>query len=189
MLNISNTLSAAIASYNVAPFILVELGFRADNGGTVYLADAYRDITHNGNTYLASAGLNQVQTPQAQADLNRGLFSISLADPTFVYRTRFLNQPKGVPMSVVTGFFDSDGNQLADTAGAFNGKVISASHRIDERGVAVTTVQATSPLSKFTQTQTRSTTANSQKRIHPSDTCFDRSFDTSNDTRKWGGRV
>jgi hypothetical protein len=185
MLNISQTLTNLITSYNVRNFALVDIEWPTSVGGSLYLTDAPYNVTYD-TEYTADSGLKTVSPPNITGDIARDLFNISIEDVSGVYREKLLDSSIGITVRVKAGFFDTDGSLINETINIFEGKISRWSYNVkgEEPTVEIT---VSGPLVKLTQTSARLTTENSQKAIYSSDTCFDHSYDTANEASlRWG---
>jgi len=193
MLDLGNNLRNAIIyqtnnpeSNNLITFSLVRIGFNTQ----LLMTDAPRNITVSINnvnrTYTPSNNLLSVSPPKSEGEIDRDLFQIILSDPSYSLSGTLSTEATGVPVDIRLGFMTDTEDLISETLPVYSGQISSWASKVNNNEPTVT-INCTGPLTKLKQVTNRLTTKDSQQKIHDTDSCFNFSFDTSNEASvRWG---
>jgi hypothetical protein len=169
---------------------LIKLEFNT----TYYLTSFNRNITYDGNTYIADGGLYEYDSPKFSSIVDRESYKIIIADILDQMVEEFRINVVGKPITVKVALLDSNEEPLlgsGEVLSVYSGTVDSPS--IDnsfEEKLAI--LEGTSPMSDLDMTRSFLTSKDSmtQNRLNSSasdtDTSFDEVYENHQITLKWG---
>jgi hypothetical protein len=169
---------------------LIKLEFNT----TYYLTSFNRNITYDGNTYIADGGLYEYDSPKFSSIVDRESYKIIIADILDQMVEEFRINVVGKPITVKVALLDSSEEPLLNSGevlSVYSGTVDSPS--IDnsfEEKLAI--LEGTSPMSDLDMTRSFLTSHDSmtQNRLSSSasgtDTSFKEVYDNHTITLKWG---
>jgi hypothetical protein len=184
MLNIGMELNSAITAAQIIAVVIIEIAFPEDVGGPLRITEAPRDIIVDGKTYVSSAILKKLTTPQAQNSVDRDNYKISFNDETHVLRDRFAVKRVGIPVYIKLVFLNPDGSLISEALDTYKGQTSGMVWSDGEL-----TVSLTGQLAQLNGKKTRYTTSESQLDLSGSsaDTCMAYVGDTTADNYlEWG---
>jgi len=175
----------------ITPIVLLDINLTTGGGALKYTTAPYDFVDGNNGTYSANGTILELTPPRAEGIVDRDIFSFTLADVGFALKSRFETESTGVSVEIRVKLIDSDLQVIPGNLGVFKGNISAVrfynegDNEFPEPRIDIT---CTGPLAKLQQVTERVTTETSQKASHPNDTCFDRSFNTENQTNlRWGG--
>jgi len=162
---------------------LVEVDFEAL--GVVRLANTVRDITYNGNTYVATGGLlgiSEVEESSTFEQPNSAIsFSINNSIKSLLLNTQFV----GKRLKIFEQWQDRDGAEL-QTYLLYDGLMDGLDYTDDYEGqTATVNVPLTSYLAKFDDKGGRRTNPETHRADFPGDSFFDQVPSLIDKTVKW----
>lgn len=196
MIQFSTTVRDILAQPTIEAFYLVEVYVSPQ---TIYRSTTYyRDviITNNStpvNTYYNDGKLIQVDTPRLSSTVDRELFKISFADPSFTFGASVDSGLIGKLVDVKLGFV----NQLtklpeldiSNLLTIYRGKIDSTEYSINtaDTGEVLLNVNCSSPMNDLDLTKSFYTTKDAASGRDISDTSFDQIYEGSGVLQlKWG---
>ena len=172
---------AEIATNKLNPVELIYLGIST---GTYY-TDHYKDISFDGNTYVASSlfmGLSEV-TENAEVAVNSLSLRFTGADQTII--SLFLNNDyMDKEVTVYRGFLNDSQALITDPFLLFQGRIENFNIEDDETSSSVL-ISVASHWADFDKVKSRKTNTNSQKLHFSTDKGFDYASKSVRDI-KWG---
>ncbi len=187
MLQTSPEIVELIESGNIAPFMLVRLGFTTP----LLCTDHSINVTHNAGfgdeVYKTDTGLLSVSPPNALPDVARDLFNLVFEDAEGTLKRILDTENLGVPLIVTLGFLSMPSTEMTPyRLVIYRGRIGSANWSIEE-DASIINIKCTGPLAKLLQITNRTTSDDSQRKINPNDTSLEFSHSTSDEkTLKWG---
>ena len=187
MLETTQEVIELISKGNMAPFVMVRLGFDTPLLATDHSTHVIHESGQGAETYLNTAGLVSVSPPNALAEVSRDIFDIVFEDAEGSLKKILNTESVGVPVLVTMGFLSMpEAKMTSSRLVIYRGRISSAGWR-NEDDASIVSLKCTGPLSKLLQVTNRTTSDASQRRINPKDTAFEYSHDTSDErTLKWG---
>ena len=178
---LTSGVKSELATNKINPVNLIYINV----GGGQRFTDHYKDITYDGNTYLASSlflGLSEVsESPEVSVD------SITIAftgaDQTII-SLLLNNEYMDKEAEIYKGFLNTAQTIIADPFLLFKGRIESFSLEEDENSSTLS-ISISSHWADFERTQGRSTNNNSQQLHFSTDLGFDYSSQSVRDI-KWG---
>jgi len=174
----------------VTPIVLLDVKFTTGGSALKYTDCPYDFTDGNNGTYSADGTIIAISPPKSEGVIDRDIFSFTLADPNFALKTRFDTQSTGVECEIRVKLINSNLEVIPGEIGVFKGNISAIRYYIEgdlKSAKSLIDVTCTGPLAKLQQVTERLTTQESQQAVHPNDTCFNRSFDTQNQsTIRWG---
>jgi hypothetical protein len=169
---------------------LIKLEFNT----TYYLTSFNRNITYDGNTYIADGGLYEYDSPKFSSIVDRESYKIIIADILDQMVEEFRINVVGKPITVKVALLDSNEEPLlgsGEVLSVYSGPVDSpAIDNSFEEKLAI--LEGTSPMSDLDMTRSFLTSKDSmtQNRLNSSasdtDTSFDEVYENHQITLKWG---
>jgi len=187
MITFSTTVQQVLTAPVVEAFYLVNF-----NG---YLTTNYftNVAMSNGETYLSDGRLLQVDSPQLSTTVDRELYKITFADPSFSFGPTVDSSIVGKPVSVRLGFINQSTKQpytnIADTFLIYKGKVDNGAYvvKTDEIGEVTFVLTCASPMADLDAVKALYSTRDSLRDISPRDTSFNQIYEGAGQIElKWG---
>ena len=179
---LSSAVKTELATGNIEPVMLVELGF----GTPVYLTNASFNIVSNvsgsSRTYLANGHLRGITNISETNQPTKNSLSLSLSGVDQTYVSLVLNE--NIINDDEMGFLDSNMTLISNPFLLFYG-TIDQFKITDTTQTASVVLTITSHWANFSKTSGRTTTDNSQQRFFSSDKGMEFSALTVRDI-KWG---
>jgi hypothetical protein len=179
--SLSGSLTTELATNKLNPVELIYIGVSSG----YYYTDHYKDITYNGNTYLASSLVLGVSdaSESSEVSVTDLIVKFSGADQTII--SLFLNNDyMNKRAYVYRGFLDDSQTLISDPFLLFDGRIDN--FNIDESDtVSEVTVSIASHWSDFDKIAGRKTNTNSQKLYFSTDKGFDYASQSVKEI-KWG---
>lgn len=175
---LSNSLKTELANQNIKPILLVEILFPTPQRMTNH----YKNVSHNSNTYSASAHLLSISNKSESAELTVSNFTVNLSTVDSAFTSIVLNN--NISNDIVTidiGLLNST-DSLIDTYNYDKGFI--ESFRLNTNKAELSLI-CTSHLSDFSRIAGRRTNEGSQQRYFASDRGFEFAGATVQDI-KWG---
>ena len=175
---LSNSLKTELANQNKKPILLVEILFPTPQRMTNH----YKNVSHNSNTYSASAHLLSISNKSESAELTVSNFTVNLSTVDSAFTSIVLNN--NISNDIVTidiGLLNST-DSLIDTYNYDKGFI--ESFRLNTNKAELSLI-CTSHLSDFSRIAGRRTNEGSQQRYFASDRGFEFAGATVQDI-KWG---
>jgi hypothetical protein len=185
MIILNPTLQAALQAPVVEPFFLVKIG-------SYYTTNYYTDLTYD-YTYIADGRLIGADPPKLSSTVDRELYKIVIADPTYSFGETLDDNLIGVNASVRIGFVDqatkAPYSGVSNTILIYKGLIESTGYDIntEDRGEAKLVVTCSSPLANLDEVQQLTTSKKALHYINGGDTSFDQVYEGSGGiSLRWG---
>jgi len=163
---------------------LIKLEFNT----TYYLTSYHRDLVYAGNTYLASAGLYEFDSPKFSSVVDRESYKVVISEVLDTMIPEFRANVVGKPISVFVSLLDSNGYPLLgtdDVLSVYKGFVDKPAITNDfDQKLAV--IEGTSPMSDLDMVRSFMTSKAGMDQVSATDTSFDEIFENKEITVKWG---
>lgn len=172
------------------PAYLIQVGFDA---GTIYLTDAYKNVTYGGNTYLARGDTLGFDGLQETSQLLNNEMTVTMTGcdqlgPLWVslmLSYNWINRP----LVIYKALLNANGDPLASPVMIFSGLMDEPSITDDPtKGNCSVSVGVTSQLSDFLKKPGRRNNNNEQQALFPGDAFFEFTSEQER-TILWGGMV
>jgi len=177
-------------------FFLVELTFTLFNTNSnqyedteYYFTSYHRELSWNGNTYIADGGLFEFESPNFSSVLDREAYRIVLTDLSDEFSGIFKASIVGSPIKVHVGIVDpaTDLPLLAtdDVIQLYSGYIDSPAVKNDfDTKTAV--IEGTSPMSDLDQINVYMISKDGMDQLSSTDTSYDNLYDNNEINLKWG---
>lgn len=189
MIQFNATIEALLLAPVVESFYLVKID-------TYLTTSYYRDLTmDNGVTYPADGRLVSSDPPQLNTIVDREIFKIILADPTYIFGDELDANLIGKNAEVRIGFVNQSTKQpyteIANTLLIYKGMIESSGYSIEttDRGENQLVITCASPLANLDEVRQLNTSKKSLAYINGGDTSFDQVYDGSSAVVLRWGRV
>jgi len=180
----SSAVQTAIDSNNLKFFYLIKLEFSS----TYHFCSYHRDITYDGDIYLADGGLYEFDPPKFSSVVDRESYRIVIADLLDNMSAEFRLNVVGKAIEVKVVLLDVNDQPLLDTGDVlsiYKGFVDSPTIESDmETKVAV--IEGTSPMADLDMVRSFITSKSGMDQKSSSDTSFDEIFANKEISVKWG---
>jgi len=157
------------------------------DSGTVYMTDAYKNITYGGNEYNAAGSLLGFTDVDETAELviNKVTLSLSGVDQSFI--SGFLSEDYiDRTVKIYKGFLDSNDDLIVDPILILDGRIDGVGIEEDpENGTSVVQAEVTNIWTDFTRLSGRRTNHENQQLFFPGDMGFEFASEVVKDIR-WG---
>jgi len=175
---------AEIAKEKIRMFHLVEFYF---DSGTTYVSMSYKDISWNGNTYLATGSLLKISDISEEVGLKVGAVSIKLSGVNQANIATALSEDyTDRQVKVYRGLLSEGHLVVADPMLLFDGRIDNFSLSEDiENGTSILTWQVPSHWADFEKRSGRRCNMEDQQLHFPDDKGFDFASEIVKDL-KWG---
>ena len=175
---------AEIAKEKVRMFHLVEFYFDSE---TIYFSMSYKDISWNGNTYLATGNLLNISDISEEVGLKVGAVSIKLSGVNQANIATALSEDyTDRPVKIYRGFLSEGYLIISDPMLMFDGRIDSFSLSEDiETGTSTLTWDVPSHWADFEKQSGRRCNMEDQQLYFPDDKGFDFTSEIVKDL-KWG---
>jgi hypothetical protein len=196
MIQFSTTVRNILSQPTIEAFYLVEVYV---SSGTTYRSTTYyRDVVITNNsvpvtTYYNDGKLVQVDSPRLSSTVDRELFKISFADPTFTFGASVDSGLIGKLVDVKVGFVNQTTKlpelDIANLLTVYRGKIDSTEYSINTSvtGEVLLNVSCSSPMNDLDLTKSFYTTKDATFGRDSSDTSFDQIYEGSGVLQlKWG---
>ena len=182
---LTSAVKTELATGNIEPVILLELGF----GTPVYLTNASFDITSSvsgsSRTYLSNGHLKSITDISETNVPTKNTLSISLSGVDQTYISVALNENIiNDDVYIYRGFLNSSLSLISDPYLSFFGTIDEYNIK-DDTNTASLVLSVTSHWGNFSKVNGRTTTDNSQQKVFSSDKGMEFSALTVKDI-KWG---
>jgi len=179
--SLTGSLTTELATNKLNPIELVYIGVSTG----FYYTDHYKDISYNGNTYVASSlflGLSEV-TESSEVAVNSLTLKFTGADQTIISLV-LNNDYMDKVVNVYRGFLNDSQALISDPFLLFEGRIENFNIDEDETSSSVL-ISVASHWADFDKVKTRKTNTNSQKLYFPNDKGFDYASQSVREI-KWG---
>ena len=190
---LTNTL---LATGLVSPYFLVKLEFRT---GHMYHTNLPYDVTINGlGTFQSGNNLMSIEAPRLSTVVDRTVYKLLYADPTFELKHLFEGGVVGTPVTVYLGFINTTGGVVgttkpgrpfldyADLLVAYRGVIDTHGYSITEDGVSLS-LECSSPMADLDLKRLWTTARESIRSRVETDSCFDQVYEGSSSASfLWG---
>ena len=184
MRSFSSAVDTVLASDSVEFFYLIQLDFAV----SYYLTSYSHDILFDGNVYTANSGVFEIESPEFSRVVDREAFRVAALDLDNVFTNEVQQNVIGSNITVRAGFIDANGEPLLnpeDTILIYQGYVDSPSITNDWESKIVT-FEGSSPLADLDQINSFVTSKRNMRDVDATDTSFDKIFEDSEVSIKWG---
>jgi len=196
MIQFSQTVSSILSQPAIEAFYLVEVSISPT---VIYRSTSYyRDVVVlNGSTpistYINDGRLVQIDSPRLSSTVDRELFKISFADPTFTFGAEVDSGLIGKMVDVKVGFVNQTTKlpelDISNLLTVYRGKIDSTEYSINTAttGEVLLNVNCSSPMNDLDMTKPFYTTKDATFGRDASDTSFDQIYEGSGVLQlKWG---
>lgn len=173
-------LLTVLRSYPMEVCLLVKIG----SGASVILLTSHsHDVVYGGETYLAENDLKGIDPPRQSTIVDREMFKIQFADPTFIHRPRVMSGMTGASVKVYAAFYNTTGAVLgpylpdepmlgdSEIQVAYAGVIDAAQYEIEEE--IILTFECSSPIAALGLVKGYHTSKDHAMRFSPGDTSYD----------------
>jgi hypothetical protein len=184
MRQFSSAIQTVINSDNVSFAFLIKLEFNND----YYLTSYQHDLTYDGNTYLASAGLYEFDSPKFSSVVDRESYKVVISEVLDTLIPEFRYNVVGRPISVFVVLLDTNGDPLLgvnDVLSVYSGFVDKPviTNNFEEK---LAVIEGTSPMADLDMVRSFMTSKAGMDQVSSSDTSFDEIFENKEISVKWG---
>lgn len=179
--SLTGSLITELATNKLNPVELIYVGVSTG----FYYTDHYKDISYNGNTYVASSlflGLSEV-TESSEVAVNSLTLKFTGADQAIISLV-LNNDYMDKVVNVYRGFLNDSQTLISDPFLLFEGRIENFNIDEDETSSSVL-ISVASHWADFDKVKTRKTNTNSQKLYFPNDKGFDYASQSVREI-KWG---
>jgi hypothetical protein len=183
----SATIQGLLMNPLVNPFFLVKID-------TYLTTSFYRNLTmDNGETYVADGKLIQVDPPRISSTVDREIYRVVLADPSFLFGETLEANLIGKLMSVRLGFVNTSTKapytEIANTIVSYQGMIESSAYEIDlsSQGENKLVISGSSPMGNLDAVNTLTSSKTALRYIDLKDNSFEQIYEGSGSVvLKWG---
>jgi len=184
MRQFSTAAQTVIDSDDIRFAFLIKLEFNSN----YYLTSYHRDLSYNGNTYLADGGLYEFDSPKFSSVVDRESYTVVISEVVDLMSAEFRANVVGKPISVFVALLDTNGDPLlgtADVLSVYKGYVDSPSITNDfDQKLAI--IEGTSPMSDLDMVRSFMSSKSGMDQRSLTDTSFDEIYENKEISVKWG---
>ncbi|OOZ41674.1 hypothetical protein BOW53_03065 [Solemya pervernicosa gill symbiont] len=182
--DLSTEMQTEVAKSAIRPFVLTEIEW---DSGTQRLTDTYKDIVHNGNTYLANGLLLNIGDITEELELTNNSLKITLtAVQQDVLALLLSGDYHNRAVIIHRGLLDDGELLVVDPVSVFRGQIDDFRFEEDPRaGTATISLTVAGEWSDFERVAGRRTNDADTQSFFPGDRGFEFAGQTINDL-KWG---
>lgn len=202
MRSISPTVQLMLEQEQIALFRLVKIVTQQEI--LMHTDAAYDIVIPTLGTFLSDNTLLELEYPKLSTTVDREIYKIVYADPTFEFRNRFERVMTGALVTVYGGFYNTTGSPVTSYSNTFQPNqpitniedlVIGYEGTVDTHGLVIdpdnesimAAIECASPMTSLGLVRSFYTSKDSLRQVNSVDTAFDQVHLGSNQiTHLWG---